>query len=1020
MQASTNTIDLLYVADSADETDTVVDELATDGIRVSQVTTAEVSDRLTEESVDCLVLSDSVGADGPPAFVRRVRSGYPSVPIIAFTGDRGATFAEELLDAGVTELVRSTSDDASPSLVRRRLGTVLAAADRTGKEGVHTQLQQRQERDKLFRQVTESITDVVWVYSPDEEGVEFVNKAYETVWGRPREEVYENREAVIEGVHPEDRERVREAIARQLDNPEAYDEIYRVVQPDDEIRWVHSRAFGIREDGDLKHIVGVAQDITERRRHERHLAEERDLIEEQRDELVRLARTNRIIRGVDEALLDAGTREETLQAACEKLSESSRYQFAVALELVGADSLEPIVGSGLVAEFVDDVYPDGITAEGSPSNRAVESGETQVVQQGTSSPELQRWAEAIDHVDVRAMAAIPLSYEQQVHGVITVYSTQADAFSDRERRVLDELGGTVGHAIAAVESREREKTLTALYQATEDLLAAETETEVSEVVVDTAADVLDLSGIGIFLFDPDENVLRPAAATKTLLESYNDIREFRPGRDDSITWHTYVTGNEQFFTDVRESDRLVNPEMPARSLYAVPLSDHGVFVTLSTEVGAFDDQKRQLVGLLAATTEAALDRVAGQESIRERDQELEERRQRLERVEGSLSLVRDVNALLRGADTRDEIEEGVCEHLAGRERIAFAWIGRLLPDSDGFQPRAWAGAENGYLDAVSLALDGDEPVVRTAATGTTTTISNVTAHLREANWAREAVDRGYQSVLALPLTYGDTTYGVLAVYATEPDTFAGVVNDVFRELGETLAYGINSVETKYGILAEQVTELELRIDSPGTFLNAVAEVTAQELGYREITPQGDDRTRVLFGLSDQPPSEVLELESEFLAVESLTHVERNGEHLFRATLSGRTVATTLLECGGIPCQVAARGDETRVTVRVPRELDVRVFLDRVRDSYPDTELVSRHGVEHTTGAGGSVRDALEENLTERQREVLVTAYESGFFQSPRKTTGEELAELLDVSQPTVTHHLREAQRRLFTALLDEP
>jgi predicted DNA binding protein len=62
---------------------------------------------------------------------------------------------------------------------------------------------------------------------------------------------------------------------------------------------------------------------------------------------------------------------------------------------------------------------------------------------------------------------------------------------------------------------------------------------------------------------------------------------------------------------------------------------------------------------------------------------------------------------------------------------------------------------------------------------------------------------------------------------------------------------------------------------------------------------------------------------------------------------------------------------------------------------------------------------LEEELTERQREVLLTAYESGYFQSPRETTGAELAALFDISQPTLTYHLREAQRRLFDTLFTD-
>ncbi|MFC6793389.1 helix-turn-helix domain-containing protein [Halobaculum halobium] len=42
----------------------------------------------------------------------------------------------------------------------------------------------------------------------------------------------------------------------------------------------------------------------------------------------------------------------------------------------------------------------------------------------------------------------------------------------------------------------------------------------------------------------------------------------------------------------------------------------------------------------------------------------------------------------------------------------------------------------------------------------------------------------------------------------------------------------------------------------------------------------------------------------------------------------------------------------------------------------------------------------------------------GFFEWPRESTGQEVADSLDVSQPTVNRHLRASQRKLLTMLLD--
>jgi predicted DNA binding protein/putative methionine-R-sulfoxide reductase with GAF domain len=420
--------------------------------------------------------------------------------------------------------------------------------------------------------------------------------------------------------------------------------------------------------------------------------------------------------------------------------------------------------------------------------------------------------------------------------------------------------------------------------------------------------------------------------------------------------------------------------------------------------------------LLAATTEAALDRVASWKGLRELDETLTERTRELEEYKRIDAILRDVSDAVIRRSSRTDIEQAVCDRLVADEAYAFAWVGGVPPEESTVEPRTWSGSGE-YLDTVTASAGSDEPSARAANTGEVVVIDNVTDHLREAAWARAASDQGYQSALAVPLTYGEATYGVLTVYATEPGAFDDPLPGLFADIGQLVGYGLSVAETKRGILAQEVTELELEIESPDTFLNAVASLTGQQVQYRETTPDADGATRVLFELDDPPVEEVLALESEFIAVDSVTHVQRGDQHTFRASLNGETVAGTLLESGGIPQQVVASGEQTAATVRLPTQESVRAFLERVGETYPETELRSKRDRQQAD-AHQPMQFALDSELTDRQREVLVTAYESGFFESPRETTGAELADLLGVSQPTVTHHLREAQRRLFEELFD--
>jgi hypothetical protein len=56
-------------------------------------------------------------------------------------------------------------------------------------------------------------------------------------------------------------------------------------------------------------------------------------------------------------------------------------------------------------------------------------------------------------------------------------------------------------------------------------------------------------------------------------------------------------------------------------------------------------------------------------------------------------------------------------------------------------------------------------------------------------------------------------------------------------------------------------------------------------------------------------------------------------------------------------------------------------------------------------------------LTEKQREVLIEAYKTGYYAIPRKITSQQLADKLGLVDSTVVEHLRKAEQRLMNRLL---
>ena len=169
------------------------------------------------------------------------------------------------------------------------------------------------------------------------------------------------------------------------------------------------------------------------------------------------------------------------------------------------------------------------------------------------------------------------------------------------------------------ERKKAEESLTALYNSARELLAAESAAEIGEVIVETATDVLDLSGVVTYCFDEATDRLYPAA--KSVESGF--IREELPSvppDDSSITGNVYATGEPLRLDDITTSPHFQSNATEMQSGIFAPMGSHGVLIVGSQEIGAFDERTQHLVELLAANAEAAFDRVEHQRALEESEQ----------------------------------------------------------------------------------------------------------------------------------------------------------------------------------------------------------------------------------------------------------------------------------------------------------------------------------------------------------------------------------------------------------------
>ena len=147
--------------------------------------------------------------------------------------------------------------------------------DITGKKEAELALEESEEK---FRQFAEHIDDIFWMIDPRMTKLLYFSPAYEKIWGRSPEEVKKDPRNLINGVHPEDRPLVQEAISQPIVKKQ--DTEYRIVRPDGEIRWLRDRAFPIKnQQGEVYRVAGIAQDITKEKKAQQEIARNQELRE---------------------------------------------------------------------------------------------------------------------------------------------------------------------------------------------------------------------------------------------------------------------------------------------------------------------------------------------------------------------------------------------------------------------------------------------------------------------------------------------------------------------------------------------------------------------------------------------------------------------------------------------------------------------------------------------------------------------------------------------------------------------
>lgn len=217
----------------------------------------------------------SPDSDAAEAFIRLHGSDWrlQASPTLGLFRPEGTPVSTIILIAGLVVsclIVLMTYFGYSAQVQAESLSELKRKMASQATEGNQAQAVLREKEDGL-RQMTQHFRDALWVRRSDDFSLLYVSPSFEKIWGLSPESVVGDEETWRQAIHEEDRERVAKALSEKGPRGE-YDEEYRIQRPDGELRWVRDHMVPVGKGRrDASRIIGIAEDITDRKKSEESL-----------------------------------------------------------------------------------------------------------------------------------------------------------------------------------------------------------------------------------------------------------------------------------------------------------------------------------------------------------------------------------------------------------------------------------------------------------------------------------------------------------------------------------------------------------------------------------------------------------------------------------------------------------------------------------------------------------------------------------------------------------------------------
>lgn len=392
-----------------------------------------------------------------------------------------------------------------------------------------------------------------------------------------------------------------------------------------------------------------------------------------------------------------------------------------------------------------------------------------------------------------------------------------------------------------------------------------------------------------------------------------------------------------------------------------------------------------------------------------RERQFRKQRDELETISQLNAIIRGVNQALLSATTSDEIFEAVCEQLADSDQYDVGIAGDVSTWR-GTADRWTTGGTDRGVDYSRLPELVDGPI----ADEVTHTSGRTTGSESEI-W------------VVVPVLYHRTIYGAVAL-RTSRERVTDRERAVLDELGELIGHAISAVENRQFLSDGTIIEAEFESTETDaeTVLGKVSASTGCRIDLDGFVRSANDRAVAYLSIEGNSIDGSTTDETAVEAVRTIIDDERPGDVRVVPRTNGLlewTIDDTdllyILDADGLHLKdVSAVDGRTSYTVEFGTDAALRRVLDRLPEQFPGVRLTAKRAISRSVEPAERELSGTVDELTERQREALEAAYRAGYFEWPRASTAEEVAESLGISAPTLHAHLRKAERAVTSKLFD--